>query len=64
MSKFNILFFLVALLSLTSCDKSYKYVEKVSEESIFGGTDTKEKDEVIIKAKNDSTAYLEAYKKF
>lgn len=49
---------------LTSCDKSYKYVEKVSEESILGGTDIKEKDEETIKAKDDSTAYLEAFKKF
>lgn len=64
MSKFNTLLFLAILFFLTSCDKSYKYVEKVSEESIFGGTDIKEKDETIIKAKNDSTAYLEAFKKF
>lgn len=64
MSKFNTLLFLAILFFLTSCDKSYKYVEKVSEESIFGGTDIKEKDEIIIKAKNDSTAYLEAFKKF
>ncbi|MCA1918683.1 MAG: hypothetical protein LDL38_04725 [Flavobacterium piscis] len=64
MNKLNILLFLGLITFLTSCNKSYKYVEKVSEESILGGTDIKEKDEEIIKAKDDSTAYLEAFKKF
>lgn len=64
MKKLNILLFLGLMTFLTSCDKSYKYVEKVSEESILGGTEIKEKDEETIKAKYDSTAYLEAFKKF
>lgn len=64
MKKLIILIFLGLMTFLTSCDNSYKYVEKVSEESIFGGTDIKEKDEETIKAKDDSTAYLEAFKKF
>ena len=64
MNKLNILLFLGIITFLTSCDKSYKYVEKVSEESVLGGTDIKEKEEEIIKAKDDSTAYLEAFKKF
>jgi len=64
MTKYRILFLLALGIFLTSCDKSYKYVEKVSEESILGGTDIKEKDETIIKAKDDSTAYLEAFQKF
>jgi hypothetical protein len=64
MKKLNILLFLGLMTLLISCDKSYKYVEKVSEESILGGTDIKEKDEETIKAKDDSTAYLEAFKKF
>jgi len=64
MTKETILIFLALGILLTSCDKSYKYIEKVSEESIFGGTDIKEKDEKIIKAKNDSTAYLDAFKTF
>ena len=64
MNKFAILLFWAVIILLTSCDKSYKYVEKVSEESILGGTDIKEKDETTIKAKDDSTAYLEAFKKF
>jgi hypothetical protein len=56
--------FLLILGLLSSCDKSYKYVETVQEESILGGTDTKDSEEKIIKAPNDSTAYLEAYKIF
>jgi len=57
---------LILLLTglLTSCDKSYKYVETVEDVGILGGTDIKEKDEEIIKAKDDSTAYLEAFKRF
>lgn len=64
MKKLNILIFLGLMTFFTSCENSYKYVEKVSEESILGGTDIKEKDEETIKAKDDSTAYLEAFKKF
>lgn len=64
MNKFAILLFLPLIIFLTSCEKSYKYVEKVSEVSILGGTDIKEREETIIKAKDDSTAYLEAFKKF
>ncbi len=64
MNKLNILLFLTLVVVLTSCDKTYKYVEKVSEESILGGTVIKEKDETIIMAKDDSTAYLEAFRKF
>lgn len=55
---------LLILVLLSSCDKSYKYVETVQEESILGGTDIKDSEEKIIKAPNDSTAYLEAYTKF
>lgn len=64
MNKLNILLLLGLMTFLISCDKSYRYVEKVSEESILGGTDIKEKNEETIKAKDDSTAYLEAFKKF
>lgn len=49
---------------LSSCNKTYKYVETVQEESILGGIETKESTEKIIGAPNDSTAYIEAYKKF
>jgi hypothetical protein len=64
MDKLNIVVFSGLMILLSSCDKSYKYIEKVSEESTLGGAYIKEKDEVIIKAKDDSTAYLEAFKKF
>ena len=47
-----------------SCNKTYNYIEIVNEESIFGGSDIKEKDPKIIKAKNDSAAYLSAYQTF
>ena len=61
-------FFALILLTfaLYSCDnkKSYKYVEVVQEESILGGTDTKEKEPKQIKAADDSSAYIEAYQNF
>jgi hypothetical protein len=62
----QILAILILLFFLTSCDrkKSYKYVEIVDEEGLFGGTTTKEKDPETIKAASDSTAYLEAYQSF
>jgi hypothetical protein len=57
---------LLLTIALYSCDnnKSYKYVEVVQEESILGGTDTKEKEAKPIKAADDSSAYLEAYQYF
>ena len=63
MTKHIILLFLILEL-LTSCDKSYKYVEKIQDESILGGSNIKEKEEKIIKAQDDSTAYLEAFRTF
>ncbi len=59
----NIVLFIL-ILFLVSCQKSYKYVEKVSEEDVLGGKQIKEKDEIIIKALNDSSAYLDAYQRF
>lgn len=64
MNKLNILLFFGLVTVLSACEKSYKYVQKDIEESILGGTDIKERKEEIIKAKEDSTAYLEAFKKF
>lgn len=58
---------LAIVLSVASCspDKTYSYVETVKEPSLFGSYySSKEKDEVIIKAKHDTLAYLEAYQKF
>ena len=61
------LFGLIILISiLTSCDnkKNYKYIEVVQEESMLGGTDTREKEPKVIRAATDSSAYLEAYQNF
>ena len=62
----HIIGLILITLFFTSCDnkKNYKYVEIVQEESILGGTDTKEKESKPIKAADDSSAYLEAYQSF
>jgi hypothetical protein len=61
--KITYLFALVVILS--SCEKSYKYVEVVEEKGLLGGaSQTKEDDPKTISAANDSIAYLEAYKYF
>lgn len=62
----KILLLITAIILFSSCDnnKSYKYVEKVREKSVFGGSRIKEKDEKIIYASSDSAAYIEAYKNF
>lgn len=49
---------------LSSCKKNYKYTEIIDEKTIFGRVKETAKDPEMIKAKNDSLAYLEAYKKF
>lgn len=48
----------------TSCDKSYKYVETYNDVGIVGGSEIKEKEGEILKAKDDSTAYLKAFMMF
>ena len=65
MTKSRFLILLLAVV-LTSCnsDKKYTYVEVVLEKGIFGGVDKKEKEPKIIRAKNDTLAYLEAYQSF
>lgn len=57
---------LVLIVTLCACNtrKSYKYVEVVDEESILGGTSTREKEPKQIRAISDSSAYLEAYQNF
>lgn len=57
---------LMVLTMLVSCQpsKKYEYVEIVMEESILGGAELVEKDGVTILAKNDSSAYLEAYQTY
>ena len=44
MNKKLLLLFLMAL-TLVSCKKSYKYVEKVEKQGILGGTEREEKEE-------------------
>src|SRR5690606_29634870 len=64
----RILFFLIMLsmILFESCEfkKSYRYIEIISEESVFGGTNIKEKEPKTIMAVSDSAAYLEAYQTF
>ena len=57
-------FYLVLILFICGCKKSYTYVEIIDERSIFGNIEEKEEEPEKIKAKNDSLAYIEAYKKF
>ena len=69
MKKYDVRYFstiLLCMVALFSCDtrKSYKYVELVQEESVFGGTTSKDKEAKQIKAENDTLAYLEAYENF
>ena len=60
-----LLFSFLAIFAFSSCNKSYKYVEIVKERSILSSSyNEKEKEAKNIMAKNDSIAYLEAYKKF
>ena len=60
-----LLFSFLAIFVFSSCNKSYKYVEIVKERSILSSSyNEKEKEAKNIMAKNDSIAYLEAYKKF
>lgn len=62
----KIIFSILFITIFASCEQSkkYEYVEIGLKESLFGGTERNEKDAVIIRAKNDSIAYLEAYQKF
>jgi hypothetical protein len=63
--KQNITYLFAILLILSSCKKSYKYVEVVEEKGLLGGaSQIKEKSPKIISAENDSIAYLEAYEDF
>lgn len=61
----RVLFSFLVIFVFSSCNKSYKYVEIIKERSILGESyEQKEKEAKNIIAKNDSIAYLEAYKKF
>lgn len=60
----KIIYFLVLIVTLSSCKKNYTYTEIIDEKSIFGEVEETTKEPEIIKSKNDSLAYIEAYKKF
>ena len=64
MKKFFILSISIIFLLSTSCVKSYKYVEKVSRVKLLGGIEIEENEAKTIKAKDDSTAYVEAFRQF
>lgn len=57
-----------ATIILSACNmqvkQNYKYVERVREQSVLGGSSIKEKEEKTISASSDSAAYLEAYKEY
>ncbi len=54
---------LISLITLISCNKTYTYIEVVSEKSVLGN-DLREEEPIKIKAKNDTLAYIKAYKNF
>lgn len=60
---YKLIYLLLIITTLCSCKKSYKYVEKMERESILGGIETNQREEEI-KADSDSSAYVEAFKKF
>ncbi|MBQ8655519.1 MAG: hypothetical protein IJ527_00410 [Prevotella sp.] len=60
----NYILLLTAALTLTACNKKYKYVETVQEKSILSGSTIQEKESKEISAPSDSAAYLDAFQKF
>lgn len=60
----KLLYLLPVLILLTACEKKYKYVEIVKEQSFLNGTSIKEKNEDIISAPSDSAAYIDAFTSF
>ena len=63
MNKFLLVVLVVVLASCQQL-KEYEYTEIGTRESIFGGTERIENNVEIIRAENDSVAYLKAYRKF
>lgn len=55
---------LAVLFLVTSCNNKYTYVEVIRQQQIFGGTKLTTKEEVKIRARTDTSAYLEAYQQF
>lgn len=64
MKKICVLSISTIILLFTSCVKSYKYVEKVSRVKLLGGIEIVENEAKTIKAKDDSTAYVDAFRQF
>lgn len=60
----NLLLFICALVLLTACNKKYRYVKIVREQSVLGGSSVTEKDEETITASSDSAAYIEAFRNY
>lgn len=64
----QLMLLIAATIILSACNmqskRNYKYIEKVREQSVLGGSSIKDKEEKIISAPSDSAAYLEAYKKY
>jgi hypothetical protein len=62
------IFIVILIITIISCrqltEKKYEYIELEAEESLQGNIEINEKDKEIIWAKNDSIAYLKAYRKF
>ncbi len=55
---------LAVMFLVTSCNNKYTYVEVIRQQQIFGGTKLTTKEEVKIRARTDTSAYLEAYQQF
>lgn len=55
---------IATLLLVSACNKRYTYVEVVRQQQMFGGTKVALKEEVKIRARSDTAAYLEAYEKY
>lgn len=60
----KIIILIFVLLVTTACTKRYTYVEIVRKHQLYGGTRVAAKEEIVIRAKSDTTAYLEAYEKY
>lgn len=56
--------FIAVLLLSSACNKRYTYVEVIRQQQIFGGTHVAVKEDVKIRARSDTAAYLEAYQQF
>lgn len=56
--------YLLVIVTFTSCKKTYTYVEVVNRTDILGSNGIALKEEETIRSRSDTSAYLEAYKRF